>query len=68
MFIKKFTLKKFVKIIKKIILNILLAAVLLFFAFIFFWGFSDCSPTMPFPCPDNWDPVNECIKGNDCSD
>jgi|TARA_B100001105_G_C22172406_1_gene349094 hypothetical protein len=57
-----------VKIIKKIILNILLAAVLLFFAFIFFWGSSDCSPTMPFPCPDNWDPINECIKGQDCPD
>ena len=54
--------------IKKIILNILLAAVLLYFVFIFFWAASDCSPTMPFPCPDNWDPINECIKGHDCPD
>ena len=53
---------------KLIILNILLVAVLLFFVFIFFWAASDCSPTMPFPCPDNWDPVNECIKGEDCPD
>ena len=57
---------------KLIILNILLAAVLsailLFFVFIFFWAASDCSPSMPYPCPDNWDPINECIKGQDCPD
>ena len=51
---------------KLIILNILLAAVLS--AVLFFWAASDCSPTMPFPCPDNWDPINECIKGQDCPD
>ena len=56
------------KEISVIIIRTLAVIVLLFFAFIFFWGASDCSPTMPFPCPDNWDPVNECIKGEDCPD
>ena len=54
--------------IKKIILNTLLTAVIFFFVLVFFWAMSDCSPSMPGPCPDNWDPVNECFKGEDCPD
>ena len=56
------------KTISVIILRTVAVIVLFFYAFIFFWGLSDCSPTMPFPCPDNWDPINECIKGEDCPD
>jgi len=54
--------------VKKIILNTLLTAVIFFFVLVFFWAMSDCSPSMPGPCPDNWDPVNECFKGEDCPD
>ena len=61
------------KTIKKIILNTLVAGVILFFVLLIFFpcpdflnkGFCGCSPTMPGPCPDNWDPINECIKGVD---
>ena len=57
---------------KLIILNILLAAVLsailLFFVLAFLWGLTDCNWYMPGPCPEGWDPINECIKGQDCPD
>ena len=57
---------------KLIILNILLAAVLsailLFFVLAFLWGLTDCNWYMPGPCPEGWDPINECIKGEDCPD
>ena len=60
------------KRIKLIILNILLAAVLsailLFFVLAFLWGLGDCNWYMPGPCPEGWDPINECIKGQDCPD
>jgi len=42
------------KTIKDIILKSLLVAVVFFFAFAFFWGASDCSPTIPFPCPEGY--------------
>ena len=57
---------------KLIILNILLAAVLsailLFFVLTFLWGLTDCNWYMPGPCPEGWDPINECIEGHDCPD
>ena len=57
---------------KLIILNILLAAVLsavlLFFVLAFLWGLTDCNWYMPGPCPEGWDPINECIEGHDCPD
>ena len=59
---------KLIKKISVIIIRTLAVIVLFFYLLGFFWGLSDCSPTMPFPCPDNWDPINECIKGHDCTD
>ena len=56
------------KTISVIILRTAAVIVLLFYAFIFFWGLTDCNWYMPGPCPDNWDPINECIKGVDCPD
>jgi len=38
-----------------IILRTLAVIVLLFYLFIFFWGLSDCSPSMPFPCPEGYE-------------
>ena len=46
------------KTIKNIILRTLLVAIVLFFALAFFWGASDCSPSMPFPCPEGYEFVD----------
>ena len=56
------------KTISVIIIRTLAVIVLLFYLFVFFWATGDCNWYMPGPCPDNWDPVNECIKGKDCPD
>ena len=54
------------KKISVIILRTMAVIVLLFYVFIFFWGLSDCNWYMPGPCPEGWDPINECIEGYDC--
>jgi hypothetical protein len=66
------------KTIKKILKYSLITILILFLLFMLVGdflcpellnkGFCDCSPSMPGPCPDNWDPMNECIKGHDCPD
>ena len=53
------------KKISVIIIRTLAVIVLLFYLLVFFLGMSDCNWYMPGPCPEGWDPINECIKGED---
>jgi len=59
---------KRIKKISVIIIRTLAVIVLFFYLLIFFWAMSDCNWYMPGPCPEGWDPINECIKGEDCPD
>ena len=56
------------KIIKKILKYSLVTILILFFLLVFLMGLGDCNWYMPGPCPEGWDPINECIEGVDCPD
>ena len=72
-------LKEWIALIKTMmnLLKIIIGWLLILFLLFMLWGeiflcpgflnkgYCGCSPTMPGPCPDNWDPINECIKGED---
>ena len=61
-------MKKITKTILKLLGGTLAVIFFFYILLIFLWGLSDCNWYMPYPCPDNWDPINECIKGHDCTD
>ena len=56
------------KLIKKILKYSLITILILFFLLVFLMGTVDCTWYMPGPCPEGWDPINECIEGVDCPD
>ena len=61
-------MKKITKTIPKLLGGTLAVIFFFFILLIVFLALSDCNWYMPYPCPDNWDPINECIKGHDCTD
>ena len=56
------------KLIKKILKYSLITILILFFLLVFLMGTVDCNWYMSGPCPEGWDPINECIEGVDCPD
>ena len=56
------------KLIKTILKYSLITILILFFLLAFLMGLGDCNWYMPGPCPEGWDPINECIEGVDCPD
>ena len=61
-------MKKITKTILKLLGGVALFLFIVFNILMFWWASTDCNWYMPYPCPDNWDPINECIKGHDCPD
>ena len=59
---------KLIKTIGKLLRGVAVFLLIVLFILISWWSSTDCNWYTPYPCPDNWDPVNECIKGHDCTD
>ena len=59
---------KTIKTILKLLVGVAVFLILGLFVLGVWWASTDCNWYMPYPCPDNWDPINECIEGVDCPD
>ena len=59
---------KLIKTLLKLIGGTIVFLILGLFVLAFLWGLTDCNWYMPGPCPEGWDPINECIEGHDCTD
>jgi hypothetical protein len=57
-----------IKTIGKLLRGVAVFLLIVFFILAALWPSIDCNWYMPGPCPEGWDPINECIKGHDCPD